>query len=474
MDTTHLKKRAQTWYARLAVPPSLQPLIGKTEIVRSLKTRDLREANQKKHRVLADLRDEMHAAAANRTMPKDTAEYVLATARQLRGAVAAGQTSEEDAATELDAALEDHLELAAKKSGRDEESGHPLVSEAHEETLRLAHRVLASGDVTLLSDAITRYLAEIKSRIRNTTYMQKDRQLAAFKKWLRHDCDVASITKKLCGQYTGDVLMRKGLSAKTIKDELSNLSAFFAWLETSGEIENNPWRGMSKRVKESSRGKRPKRRPWSNDELLSLVNRIPTEDPLWSMAVVAAYSGMRIDEIASLTRDNVTNNAFRIVEGKTEGSVRFVPIHPLIAPLVQKLKQDSTDGYLIPGLLNGGSDAKRSHYASKRFGYLIRSAGFTDRGLTFHTLRNAFMHRCELATVPESTTKLIVGHARQSLTYGLYSPGVEFDLLKKETGKVSYGKADAQVRKLGKNVKVTMRSRRRPRASYNSSQRKAA
>ena len=46
MDTTHLKRRHQTWYARLAVPPSLRAAIGKSEIVRSLHTRDLREANR--------------------------------------------------------------------------------------------------------------------------------------------------------------------------------------------------------------------------------------------------------------------------------------------------------------------------------------------------------------------------------------------------------------------------------------------
>src|ERR1044071_3332574 len=55
LDTKNLKRRHQTWYARVAVPPSLQSILGKAEIVRSLGTRDLREANRKKHRVLADI-----------------------------------------------------------------------------------------------------------------------------------------------------------------------------------------------------------------------------------------------------------------------------------------------------------------------------------------------------------------------------------------------------------------------------------
>ena len=58
MVTSNLKRRHQTWYARLTVPPALRArLDGRTEYVRSLKTRDLREANQLKHRVLAELRN---------------------------------------------------------------------------------------------------------------------------------------------------------------------------------------------------------------------------------------------------------------------------------------------------------------------------------------------------------------------------------------------------------------------------------
>jgi intergrase/recombinase len=42
---------------------------------------------------------------------------------------------------------------------------------------------------------------------------------------------------------------------------------------------------------------------------------------------------------------------------------------------------------------------------------------------TFRGLRNAFTEVMEDAGVPESTTQLIIGHKRQSLTYGHYSKG---------------------------------------------------
>jgi len=38
----------------------------------------------------------------------------------------------------------------------------------------------------------------------------------------------------------------------------------------------------------------------------------------------------------------------------------------------------------------------------------------------------------------ESTVKLLVGHSRQSLTYGLYSPGTSFELLREAIEKVDF------------------------------------
>jgi hypothetical protein len=137
-------------------------------------------------------------------------------------------------------------------------------------------------------------------------------------------------------------------------------------------------------------------------------------------------------------------------------------MHPALAPLVLSLQESSKDGYLIPGLLAGGMDDKRAHYVGKRFSQVKEKLGFTDSALVFHTLRNAFMQRAEEGGVPESTTKLIVGHSRQGdITYGVYSPGVRFDALREAVGKVTFGKADAFVSTLAGQVKVTKKSTRR-------------
>lgn len=149
---------------------------------------------------------------------------------------------------------------------------------------------------------------------------------------------------------------------------------------------------------------------------------------------------MRLNEIAHLEESDVDLNAgmFCLPEGKTESSVRQVPIHSAILPIVESLHDEAKGGFLIRGLKPGGRDNKRGHSVSKRIGRWIRQNVTSDKGVVFHSLRNTFMHACENAGVMESTTQLIVGHARQSLTYGLYSPGVHFELLREAVSKVRY------------------------------------
>jgi integrase len=470
MDTQHLKQRGRTWYARLAVPLKLQSVIGKTDLVKSLKTRDLREANQKKHVVLAELQRELTQAELSTVLPKDSAGYIMEVAKGQRKAVQEGRMDERTAEAGLDAAIDEQLELLRRKNGFNAETGDPHLSDAQFRMQGLAERVLAGDEVELLSDSVKQYLAETKARVRNQTLSEKKRHLTALQGWLKTDHEVTAITKKIAGRYVTESLLKQGRAPKTVKDTLSNLSAFWVWLEGRGLVESNPWRGMSSTVKSSTRGTKAKRRPWTDDELLKLVKAMPNTDPLLPLTVIATYTGMRREEVALLQTGDVENGALTVREGKTKAALRRVPIHSVLRPLITQLVNKSRDGYLIPGLLTGGSDAKRSHYLGKRFSGLIRGLGFDDTSLVFHTLRNAFIQRCEEGGVPESSAKLLVGHSRaKSLTYGDagggYSPGVQLETLRKEVAKVTFGALDGHLKDIAGKVQVTMKSTRRPQRS---------
>lgn len=54
-DKRYLQRRGEVWYARIIVPPSLRDKLG-THLRKSLKTKSLPEANQRKHAVVGELK----------------------------------------------------------------------------------------------------------------------------------------------------------------------------------------------------------------------------------------------------------------------------------------------------------------------------------------------------------------------------------------------------------------------------------
>jgi integrase len=204
--------------------------------------------------------------------------------------------------------------------------------------------------------------------------------------------------------------------------------------------------------------------------LAKLLGSLKPVDNLWSLTVLAMYTGARIEELCQLKTDDVDFGdggrpiALHIREGKTQAARRRIPVHPVITPLVKRLVENADDnGYLIPDLLTTGDDHKRSVLVSKRFGYACGRAGLTDPALTFHSLRNTFAQRLENAGVPHETAKLLTGHKRQDMTYGVYSPGPNWDRLVDAVGKVTYGAAEEIVKAIAPTVTIETRPRRRRR-----------
>jgi integrase len=148
---------------------------------------------------------------------------------------------------------------------------------------------------------------------------------------------------------------------------------------------------------------------------------------LHDLVRVALVTGARLDELCSLKITDAHKRSdgwwIEIREGKTQAAVREVPIHPSVAQMVGCRCKSSKDGHLFEGLVPGGPDKKRSWNVSKAFGHYTRKVVPSEERRTFHGLRSTFTEAMEAAGVPESTTQLIVGHKRQSLTYGHYSKG---------------------------------------------------
>ena len=438
MDTRYLKLRRQTWYAQVAVPSNLTEVLGKKVILQSLKTRDLKEAQQLRWEVVNEVKagfsklHRLHKAPP----PKGSTAELLAHGETLRQQVRQRVLHPVDADEQWDLLLDSYLD---RRTGR--RTGEPEVSDGDAQAIKDLGLAIGDTKARLLSDAIDTHLTELTTTARPSTIAARRRRLQAFAAWLGGDPLLTSITDDHTSRYLTEVLMKQGLATKTIKDTLSDLSSLWKWAKGRRlGVKENPWTGLSGSLPKQKRGVADSRRPWNVQELMILLSGIPTADTLWAMSVLALYTGMRANEIAEIRLKDIHTAHIEIPEAKTEAGKRDVPLHPVIRPLVQHLKKTSTDGYLIEGLTRGGADGKRAHYIMKRFGRMKVRLGLTDSCLVFHSLRNTFIHQCENAGVPENVAKLIVGHSRQSQTFGGYSPGVNDRVLQRETRKVSYGK----------------------------------
>ena len=98
-----------------------------------------------------------------------------------------------------------------------------------------------------------------------------------------------------------------------------------------------------------------------------------------------------------------------------------MPIHSEILNLINDLKLNSADSYLVSGLKTNRLD-QRSASIGKKFGRLKAKLGF-GKGKVFHSIRNTVITKLEQADVSESVTADIVGHEKKTITYGLYSGG---------------------------------------------------
>jgi len=216
---------------------------------------------------------------------------------------------------------------------------------------------------------------------------------------------------------------------------VSSLSSFWTWLEARGLARENPWLRQST-GKKSKRGETGGRKQWTDSALIKVLSGAHTArytEIIRDLVRLALVTGARLDELCALKFGDVHEREdgwwITIREGKTEAALREVPVHDSAAHVLAR-RLRGAKSFLFDGLVPGGPDKKRSWNVSKAFGHYTRKLDLGDDRQDFHALRKTFIEVMEGAEVPESTIKLIVGHARQSLTYGLYSKGQRVPLRK--------------------------------------------
>jgi integrase len=437
----YLEKRHNTYFAVVEVPKPLRAQMGKRRFIKSLKTDSLSTANRLKLPLVAEWKRQINRAEQGQPDR-------LASIRERLI----------DLQREIDEAPNVTLEGP---------NGHSInlkdweISEAKDALKRLAAEAGLDEDeqararaLVFEKDSLLRDLLPLWKPEMDGTVQTKDQHQFAVTEFLRYAGETTTVketNRKKAGEWIGKLIASEELSRRTIERYASSLSTMWKWMYRRGHWEGdpnaNPWLGHG-----LGKGKKKrKRKPLPEEAVIKLLSTsyAPSgqrrnkryQQVIPDVMRIAFGSGMRLGEICELERTDVERRDdglwFNLGEGKTEAAERSVPVHPIIAPIVERYLAMG-DQYLIPNLVRGGRDQRRGHHVSKAFGRFRGYASVTEKGQVFHAIRNTFMGYMEGHGVPESTTKLLVGHARESMTYGHYSDGQRVDL-RQAMSKLDYG-----------------------------------
>lgn len=217
----------------------------------------------------------------------------------------------------------------------------------------------------------------------------------------------------------------KGLSDATVNRHMATLTALWKWAEQRDHCDGrNPFEGHRRSLK-SGKNKNPYV-AWEAHELERLFSPPPSRTDLTEVMVVALFTGMRLNEIVSLTCGQIRTEEAEgvtyidITEAKTDAGIRKVPLHPRLVWLAARAKAGKATDRLWPKFTGEGPGSKPGGDAGKEFSRFKQALGYSDRRKVFHSFRKNVVGHLERARVPENEVAMLVGHAKQGFTFGNY------------------------------------------------------
>jgi len=256
------------------------------------------------------------------------------------------------------------------------------------------------------------------------------------------DVALTSVTRTMASDFL--TAMASGRSNRTVNNYDMTLMCLFKHARNRGRFTGeNPFEDQRRKVASE------KREAFTDEEIAKLFAALPAERAPkrhspetalpWAVRI-AAYTGMRLEEIAQLTVADVQTRGsnggtvivFDVHNGddahhlKNDGSARAVPVHSELvrAGFLHYGQALPQDGLLFPGLTRRESKGGK---IGARIGELFRkkliALEMKRDGLCFHSLRHTVAERLEAAAVSQTDAARVLGHAIAGESYGTYSSG---------------------------------------------------
>ena len=175
-----------------------------------------------------------------------------------------------------------------------------------------------------------------------------------------------------------------------------------------------------------------KREPFTKNEIDRLWNVVDTNEYI-SVILIMIYSGLRIDELLDLKKENVnvTERYFDVIKSKTESGIRLAPISHKILPFVEYWMNKNDCEYLI-STPEADQMIYRNYYDTywkplmiqMNMGKHVHKEGRKKPvydGHRPHDTRHTCVSLMTAAKVDERFIQKIVGHKGQNVTTQVYT-----------------------------------------------------
>lgn len=475
------KTGENTWYVKMAVPPDVQHVLGKKVFLRSLKTAFHKEAMDARLPFLAQWKAAIKAARAQEAIRKQNWRPELAEwsteidahtgTRFMEVAKRPSKKINEFSSEENKTGREKTLVDLYASAHQLEALGVPGVVEFLEKSRakmpatpieRVQHAADVNRELMIIVtashyDLTPSEIAEAQAIALDPTVNKPKSPItpARLKTYREHRESRAGAPKHVDQQVgkmerLSDFLKQqeRSLNFNTVDEWLKSLNrapatlgqylmagtSFWKWAmkydpawiaEYKDRV--NPFIGHDLPQGGGSDTAGKDREIYTKDDALKLhqsaLNKGDTA--LADLITLGWYTGARIEELCSLTKDSVITvegiRCFDFPRSKSPASKRVLPIHPNLLPAVDRLSKDTTDNFLIP-TESADKYGKRSHAISKAFGRLRTAAGFSKLHV-FHGFRHTVVTQLVRADVPDALAKELVGHETGSVTHDVYSKG---------------------------------------------------
>jgi integrase len=425
-DETYLHRKGLTyWYIR-AIPEKYrgwmkEPDTGKANFRRNLKTSDLVKAQL--GRLTANAEFETAMALAKRLATDETYGE-----REFRRWQADAFRSQ--AEREADPDMTSFILHEAQRVAR--EDIEPRLGEQ----AALAFLARAEGRKGVeIDEHLERWIAEEK-----VTLGVSDKRryvVGSLANW-RATLRVGDITRETARAFVEEVLA-KDRAPGTVNGYLGVLTTYWNWMMAQDYIPEGqePWSKF--RRKKGRRKPGEQERAFTAEEIRALLSPGPERPDLRDAMLMAALTGARIEEIATLKASDVDlkGMTLHLPGTKTDAAERTIPLHPsLKATFERRVESKDKAVWVFDELPERSADDPkgRGSAISKAFTRHRRSAGVDAkvdgkrRALTnFHSFRRWFVTEAERAGAPPHVIMSIVGHKRPGMTLGVYSGGPDLE-----------------------------------------------